>query len=178
MNRNMPLNDCSNIDDRIDESCDAFELAWRGGKRPRIADFLGSEDQPFRKKLFCELLLVELECRRSLGEETTEEFYLREFPEFANQIDETKFRYGATVFSTTPAKRAAMVQTNRKKAGDRIAHFDLVECLGTGAMGAAWKAWDARLRRNVTIKLPHCHSLAENDVRQTSPFRTSPLFTR
>ena len=33
-------------------------------------------------------------------------------------------------------------------------------------MGEAWKAWDSRLRRNVTIKLPHNHSLAANDLRR------------
>ena len=33
-------------------------------------------------------------------------------------------------------------------------------------MGQAWKAWDTQLRRNVTIKLPHNHHLAENDLKR------------
>ena len=33
-------------------------------------------------------------------------------------------------------------------------------------MGEAWKAWDSRLRRNVTIKLPHNQSLAADDLRR------------
>ncbi len=33
-------------------------------------------------------------------------------------------------------------------------------------MGEAWKARDTRVKRNVTIKLPHSRSLSENDLRR------------
>ena len=33
-------------------------------------------------------------------------------------------------------------------------------------MGAAWKAWDSRLRRHVTLKVPRGLSMAENDLRR------------
>src|SRR5215210_4526013 len=79
---------CSSID-RIDEQCDAFESAWRNGERPKIVDFIRPIDEPYRNVLFCELLLVELECRKSLGEQPAEEQYLRDFPAFTTQIHET-----------------------------------------------------------------------------------------
>ena len=53
-----------------------------------------------------------------------------------------------------------------KHAGSQIAHFELIERLGAGAMGEAWKAWDTRLKRNVTIKLPHINSLTDSDLRR------------
>ncbi|HKG97365.1 MAG TPA: serine/threonine-protein kinase, partial [Pyrinomonadaceae bacterium] len=33
-------------------------------------------------------------------------------------------------------------------------------------MGEAWKAWDTRLKRNVTIKLPHSSSLSDIELRR------------
>ena len=36
----------------------------------------------------------------------------------------------------------------------RIAHFELLEQIGTGAFGSVWKAWDTELKRVVAIKLP------------------------
>ncbi len=166
MNGEAPFDDCSGIDDRIDERCDAFESAWRSGQRPSIDDLIGPDDEPHRNRLFCELLLVELECRRSLGEQPTQEYYVRKYPEFATQIDATSFRYGVKAFSTTPVSGEHTIRAITKQPGGRIGHFELIERLGTGAMGEAWKAWDTRLRRNVTIKLPHGHSLSENELRR------------
>src|SRR6478735_3471504 len=87
------------IEDRIDERCDEFESAWRSGERPRITEFIRPEDEPHRDRLFCELLLVDLECRHSRGEEPTESDYVREFPGFVTQIHATKLRYGEVAFS-------------------------------------------------------------------------------
>ena len=36
----------------------------------------------------------------------------------------------------------------------RIAHFELIEQLGTGTFGSVWKAWDTQLKRLVALKLP------------------------
>jgi hypothetical protein len=166
MKREVPFDDCAGVDDRIDARCDAFELAWRSGQRPRIADFIRPEDESHRKTLFCELLLVDLECRRSLGELPTEDQYLHDFPEFAAQIHATKFQYGTTAFSPARADGGNMIQAVAKQRGKQVAHFELVERLGAGAMCEAWKAWDTRLKRNVTIKLPHSNSLTDNDLRR------------
>ena len=44
MNREVSYDDDSTVEDRIDERCDAFELAWQNGKQPNIVDFIGPED--------------------------------------------------------------------------------------------------------------------------------------
>lgn len=166
MTGESPWDDRFGIDDRIDEQCDAFESAWRNGERPRILDVIRHVDEPHRNKLFCELLLVELECRKSLGEQPTEEQYLRKFPSFAIQIRETKFRYGSKAFSTARENGANSVRAMLNQCGSQIAHFTLIERLGVGAMGEAWKAWDSRLRRSATIKLPHNQSLVADELRR------------
>ena len=144
MNREMPLDDCSNVDDRIDQRCDTFESAWRNGELPKIDDFIGSDESSFRNKLFRELLLVDIEWRRSLGEQPTPEYYLRKFPEFASQVDAVSFLHGASVFPTMPVDCAGAAKSDLRQPGRCVAHFELVERLGAGAMGEAWKAWDTR----------------------------------
>src|SRR5690348_9370888 len=96
MTLRMPVDD---VEDRIDERCDEFESVWRRGERPSIPDFIRPEDQPHRDRLFCELLLVDLECRRSRGEQPSELDYVREFPGFVTQIHATRLRYGEAAFS-------------------------------------------------------------------------------
>jgi serine/threonine protein kinase len=166
MSGDVPLDEGFSADDLIDERCDAFESAWRNGQRPTISDFIRPEDESHRKALFCELLLVDLECRRSSGEHPTEDEYLRDFPEFAAQVHATKFQYGSAAFSTSRANGTIAASGSSKQPGSHVAHFELIELLGTGAMGEAWKAWDTRLKRNVTVKLPHSSALTENDLRR------------
>ena len=52
MNREVPFNKCSSVDDRIDEQCDAFESACRNGEHPNISDFISADDVSYRNKLF------------------------------------------------------------------------------------------------------------------------------
>ncbi len=127
MKRDAPFDDCSSIDDRIDERCDAFESAWRRGERPNIGDFVGLDDGSYRNKLFRELLLVDVERRRSLGEQPTLDNYLRKFPEFATEIDAVGFLYGATAFSTPCVNGDGYVRATARQPGNRVAHFELVE---------------------------------------------------
>ncbi len=166
MKHDEPLDDGSVVDNLVDERCDAFELAWRNGPRPSISDFIGPDDEPHRNRLFCELLLVELECRRKLGEQPVESEYLRDFPEFVTDVHATTFRYGTAAFAPVLANGEGAAPDVSKRPGGQIAHFELVERLGAGAMGEAWKAWDTRLKRNVTIKLPRAILLTDNDLQR------------
>lgn len=84
---------------RIDERCDAFESAWRRGERPRIGDFIGPADEPYRNRLFCELLLVEQECRRRLSKQSAGEDTQESSREFAT----TSLRHGASALFVPPA---------------------------------------------------------------------------
>src|SRR5215211_1107219 len=129
MKRDVPSQERSNVEDRIDEQCDAFESAWRNGERPSIAEFMQLVDQPYQESLFCELLLVELECRRSLGEQPSEQQYLRDYPEFAAQVHEVKFQYGATAFLIAHVNGGNPAQATARQPGSQVAHFELIKRL-------------------------------------------------
>jgi WD40 repeat protein/tRNA A-37 threonylcarbamoyl transferase component Bud32 len=54
--------------DRISRLRDRFEAALAGGARPRIEDYLGASDDPYRSALLRDLLAWELDARRRRGE--------------------------------------------------------------------------------------------------------------
>jgi serine/threonine-protein kinase len=150
--------------DRIDEVCDAFELAWKDDERPQLAAFVEQVDAEARSSLFNELLLVELECRRNRGERPSREEYLATYPAFSAQIEATDFKHG---LSTVPVgARHETVSASRLRLGNRISRFELQQRLGAGAMGEVWKAWDPRLQRAVAMKLPRAEQLTEADLHR------------
>ncbi|MCA9076571.1 MAG: serine/threonine protein kinase, partial [Planctomycetaceae bacterium] len=50
--------------------------------------------------------------------------------------------------------------------GRTIAHFELLEQVGSGAFGTVWKARDTQLDRTVAVKLPRSDQLDEGETEQ------------
>src|SRR6185312_6319391 len=50
-------------------------------------------------------------------------------------------------------------------SGTRIAHFRLIEIIGSGGMGVVYRAEDENLQRRVAIKLLRARPLAESEAR-------------
>jgi tRNA A-37 threonylcarbamoyl transferase component Bud32 len=153
-------------DDRIDEICDAYEVEWRAGERPHIAAVLDRSGDAERPALFCELLLLEIEYRRNLGELPSRADYLAKFPEFAEYIEAIGFKHGLDAGLNSGAESANNNSTFSAARGARIAQFELLELLGTGAAGEVWKARDTRLQRTVAIKFPRSQNLSEAELHR------------
>ncbi|MAT69732.1 MAG: hypothetical protein CMJ58_09430 [Planctomycetaceae bacterium] len=89
----MTLSQLDNQDDSqsqllasVDAICDRFEAAWRRGEEPHAEDFLQSAEAPIHSKLLCELLALEVACRRQAGESPDAAEYLTRFPDDANAV--------------------------------------------------------------------------------------------
>ncbi len=64
---------------RIDDACDRFESAWRGGEQPELESFLAGFDGPVRTQLLRDLLTLELDLRREQGEKPDRRAYHHAF---------------------------------------------------------------------------------------------------
>ena len=97
---------------RLEEICDAFKAAWAAGQRPRIEEALEDTPAPERTALLPRLLSLELEVRRSRGEQPTLREYRKRFSEYATQVEEAfaagKIAHGwrANGAKSTPTPRA------------------------------------------------------------------------
>jgi serine/threonine-protein kinase len=66
---------------RVDQACDRFERAWQAGPRPRLEDFLEPAPAAERGVLLRELIIVDVERRRWLGESPQPHDYAAYLPE-------------------------------------------------------------------------------------------------
>ncbi|QEH34868.1 Serine/threonine-protein kinase PknB [Aquisphaera giovannonii] len=141
---------------RVDQLCDGFEAAWRTGRPSPIESFLdhlaaGSAE---RAALLRELVALEAEFRRRLGDPPRAEDYRGRFPEFdASWLDGGAAGGMPAAGEPGPCEPAGAAEDRPRQVGK----FRLVERVGTGAFGTVWKALDVPLGRVVALKIPHAH---------------------
>ena len=135
----------------LDAICDAFEADWKRGGHPLIEKYLERADSRLRRKLFPELLGLEIEYRKDLGETPSRADYIGRFPGYEAEI--SAVFNGSNAEATTvssflarPAREdlvAGIDPDNRYRPGEEVAR---------GGMGVIHLAEDLPLRRRVAIK--------------------------
>jgi tRNA A-37 threonylcarbamoyl transferase component Bud32/tetratricopeptide (TPR) repeat protein len=162
-------------DRRVDAVCDAFEVAWKSGPPPAIADYLTRVDEGDRSFLLGELLGLELELRCSRGDSPDPNEYLARFP------DHTDLVYRA--FDELPEsavvgeRHAASLQKTEKAPPERpsngsptVPGYDRLEEISRGGMGIVYRARQVKLNRIVALKMMLSGEFAEAEGR--ARFRT------
>jgi len=152
----LPRDDALALPDRrqIDEICLAFEDRWLAGQQPVMEAYVGQASAPLRPSLLKELLLVELDYRRSIRETPRVEDYVSRFPEWESSV--------RTAFQTAFAREV----TVRHLPGTCIGRYRVRRLLGAGTFAAVYLAWDEQLCRDVAVKVPHPACLADAAQRQ------------
>src|SRR4051794_38576358 len=72
----------------IDQACDRFEAAWRGGERPRPEEYLGTATGLVRSALLRQLLLLDWDYRRRMGDDPHADDYRARFPGDRDLVDD------------------------------------------------------------------------------------------
>ena len=82
---------------RIEESCEEYELSWQSGQTPSLEDTIADFAQPTREILLQELILIERYYRlRDSGKIISEQELIQEHPEIADELSRLFARTHAT----------------------------------------------------------------------------------
>lgn len=158
-----------------------LEYRWENGQRVRPEDYAARFPEladPAGPPL--ELIQTEIEVRQHLGCPLTTGEIAARFPGRAAELAVVKDETPAAAVDAPPSHAADTVVGGASAPGNvefevanteaelprRFGRYELRSVLGRGGFAVVYRAWDATLRREVAVKLPHNHLLEDRSIRE------------
>ncbi len=156
----------------LDRLCDEFEREWLPGRSPDIRSYLGRVVESYRSRLLTELVALEVELRRGVGETPHLEDYYERFPDDAKVIDEAfglaprRSREANTEtedFGTSSKERSGESVQSDPTPPERIGPYVIKDVLGRGSFGWVYLGHDPDMNRLVALKAPRMERFSSDD---------------
>ncbi|MEZ6117640.1 MAG: serine/threonine-protein kinase [Pirellulaceae bacterium] len=139
-----------------------------------VADFAAEfvEAKP-QQVVLSELILLDIDYRRRLGEAVTAEDYTSEFPEHADTIrrlipsldGETHMIIRSTPRDSDASPKLGITDHSTSSIS-ALGRYVALEKLGVGGFATVYRAYDQSLQRDVAVKVPHAHRADRYDLER------------